>query len=201
MNQRQKKQAVAACFFQPPSDNTGFKYIYLSTKSRIPIGKLRNLFRKLQINNDRILDAHYPDRNIVALLFHNNYEQGLRDQLSRLKISIKDNFDPSNPIHLHDPTLKNISQSEKEQRTFQSHCSRMERALIFIREPIKYIVARYFLLQGWITEKTAQDIYRNKPSEVQASTDVFERNVDMLSISDTSSVTHYNYQDPTFDSQ
>jgi hypothetical protein len=79
LEQKTKRKAAAARFFQPPSPTQGFKYLYLSTKARLPVGKLRNLFRKLEINNNRILDIHYPDRHIIALLTHNDYEPELRE--------------------------------------------------------------------------------------------------------------------------
>lgn len=35
-----------------------------------------------RINSSRVLDIHYPDRHLVALLIHNDYESDLRSQLS-----------------------------------------------------------------------------------------------------------------------
>ncbi|KAG1162133.1 hypothetical protein G6F37_002437 [Rhizopus arrhizus] len=73
-NQRRlQRQEVAARFLQPPSDNQGLQYIYVPTKARVPIGQVRSRLRKLDINNNRILDIHYPDRNILALLVHNEF--------------------------------------------------------------------------------------------------------------------------------
>ncbi|KAG1607104.1 hypothetical protein G6F46_012542 [Rhizopus delemar] len=75
---RQQRQEAAARILQPPSENQGFKYIYLPTKARVPIGQLRSRLRKLDINNNRVLDIHHPDRNVVALLVHNDYADELR---------------------------------------------------------------------------------------------------------------------------
>ncbi|KAG1549161.1 hypothetical protein G6F47_002729 [Rhizopus delemar] len=75
---RLQRQEATARLLQPPSTNQGFKYIYLPTKARVPIGQIRSRLRKLDINNNRIIDIHYPDRNIVALLIHNDYEDELR---------------------------------------------------------------------------------------------------------------------------
>ncbi|KAG1549096.1 hypothetical protein G6F49_009702 [Rhizopus delemar] len=91
---RQQRQKAAARLLQPPSENQSFQYLYLPTKPRVPIGQLRSRLRKLDINNNRILDIHYPDRNIVALLVHNDYANELRYQLKRFKVTLKDNFDP-----------------------------------------------------------------------------------------------------------
>ncbi|KAG0846510.1 hypothetical protein G6F16_013408 [Rhizopus arrhizus] len=70
---RTQRQEAAARLLQPPSENQGFQYVYLPTKARVPIGQIRTRLRKLDIQNTRILDIHYPDRNIVALLVHNDY--------------------------------------------------------------------------------------------------------------------------------
>ncbi|KAG0735466.1 hypothetical protein G6F62_011832 [Rhizopus arrhizus] len=78
---RLQRQEAATRLLQPPSTNQGFKYIHLPTKTRVPIGQIRFRLRKLDINNNRIIDIYYPDRNIVALLIHNGYEDELRQQL------------------------------------------------------------------------------------------------------------------------
>ncbi|EIE79539.1 hypothetical protein G6F46_010589 [Rhizopus delemar] len=97
-NQRYlQHQEAAACFLQPPSDNQGFQYIYVLTKARVSIGKIRSRLRKLGINNNRILDIQYPDRNTLTLLIHNDCTAELRQQLQRSKIITKDGFDPCSP--------------------------------------------------------------------------------------------------------
>ncbi|KAG0802931.1 hypothetical protein G6F18_014088 [Rhizopus arrhizus] len=58
---RVRKEEAAARFFQPPSTNQGFQYLYVSTKSRVPVGKLRSYLRNMGVNNARVLDIHYPD--------------------------------------------------------------------------------------------------------------------------------------------
>jgi hypothetical protein len=92
-----QRQEAATRLLQPPSTNQGFKYIYLPTKARVPIGQIRSHLRKLDINNNHIIDIHYPDSNIVALLIHNDYEDELRQQLQRFKVTIKENFNPCDP--------------------------------------------------------------------------------------------------------
>ncbi|KAG1137714.1 hypothetical protein G6F37_007234 [Rhizopus arrhizus] len=158
-NQRRiQRQEAAARFLQPPSDNQGFQYIYVVTKVRVPIGQVRSRLRKLDINNNRILDIHYPDRNILTLLVHNDYAAELRQQLQRFKITIKDDFDPCSPQNLRDPKYANLPVEERTNRAFMHHCDRMERALQFIRVPVKYAVARHFFSKGWISQKKLLDI-------------------------------------------
>lgn len=117
--------------------------------------------RKLDINNNRILDIHYPDRNVVALLVHNDYADELRSHLQRFKVTLKDDFNPCDPKILRDPQYADASDEERSNLAFMHHCNRMERALKFIRTPVKFAVARYFYAQGWISKQTLQE---NLPS-------------------------------------
>ncbi|KAG0740136.1 hypothetical protein G6F23_008480 [Rhizopus arrhizus] len=129
-NQRRlQRQEAAARFLQPPSDNQGFQYIYVPTKARVPTGQVRSRLRKLDINNNRILDIHYPDRNILALLVHNDYAAELRQQLQRFKVTIKYDFDLCNPQNLRDSKYANLPLEERTNRAFMHHRDRMERAL------------------------------------------------------------------------
>ncbi|KAG1051141.1 hypothetical protein G6F43_006638 [Rhizopus delemar] len=132
-NQRYlQRQGAAACFLQPPSDNQGFQYTYVLTKARVSIGQVRSRLRKLGINNNRILDIHYPDRNILALLIHNDCTAELRQQLQRSKIITKDDFDPCSPQKIRDPKYANLPLEERINCAFMHNRDRMERALQFI---------------------------------------------------------------------
>ncbi|KAG1176635.1 hypothetical protein G6F36_010926 [Rhizopus arrhizus] len=65
---RQQCQETAVRLLQPPSENQGFQCFYLSTKARFPVGQIRSRLRELEIDNNRILDINYLDRNVVILL-------------------------------------------------------------------------------------------------------------------------------------
>ncbi|KAG1150757.1 hypothetical protein G6F37_009888 [Rhizopus arrhizus] len=119
--QQQQRQEAAARLLQSPSTNQGFKYIHLPMKTRVPIGQIRSRLRKLDINNNRIIDIHYPDRNIVALLIHNDYENELRQQLQRFKVTIKEDFNPCDPQVLRDPKYADHTPAERENLAFMHH--------------------------------------------------------------------------------
>jgi hypothetical protein len=106
----------------------------------------------LDINNNRIIDIHYPDRNIVALLIHNDYEDELRQQLHRFKVTIKEDFNPCDPQVFRDPKYADRTPAKRENLAFIHHCNRIERAPQYIRVPVKSAVARYFYLKGWISK-------------------------------------------------
>ncbi|EIE87857.1 hypothetical protein RO3G_12568 [Rhizopus delemar RA 99-880] len=101
----------------------------------VPIGQICSRLRKLDIDSNRIIDIHYPDHNIVALLIHNDYEDELRQQLQRFKVIIKKDFNPCDPQLLRDPKYADRTPAEREDLAFMHHCNRIDRALQYIRTP------------------------------------------------------------------
>ncbi|KAG0775239.1 hypothetical protein G6F18_013983 [Rhizopus arrhizus] len=58
--------------FVPVAAHHDYEYVYLPSRYREPISSLRSKLHKLKINNARVLDVHYPDRQVVALLPRSN---------------------------------------------------------------------------------------------------------------------------------
>ncbi|KAI7902935.1 uncharacterized protein BX663DRAFT_551794 [Cokeromyces recurvatus] len=166
-----QRQQSAARFLQNPSDNQCFQYVYIHTKARIPIKQLRKKLGRLEINKYRILDVHYPTRNIVALLVHNDYVEEPRGQLTKFQITISDDFNPCDGRILKDPKLQHESPEQRDQLAFSFHCDRIERVLGFIRFPVKYSVARYIYAQNWISKTRLDEILASVPSS--DSTDIY----------------------------
>ncbi|KAG0815849.1 hypothetical protein G6F18_013061 [Rhizopus arrhizus] len=79
-------QMAAAGTFSVRSTNHGYKFLYLPIRRRLPIGQIRSRLRQLNINTRRILNIHYSDRDLVALLIHNDYETELRSLLKKFEI-------------------------------------------------------------------------------------------------------------------
>ncbi|KAG1367300.1 hypothetical protein G6F61_013028 [Rhizopus arrhizus] len=156
------------------SSNQGFKYLYVPTKARIPVGTLRTTFRKLGINNARLLDVHYPARNIAAILIHNDYEQEFKDLLRHHNVPIKDDFKPFSGTILADPKYADLPSEERDSIATELQKTRLSRALDHIRPPVKYAVARYFLDQHWIPRSKFDSIiaerYNPKVSAIFAQT-------------------------------
>ncbi|KAG1040046.1 hypothetical protein G6F43_012374 [Rhizopus delemar] len=170
---RLQRQETAARILQPPSENQGFQYIYVPTKARVPVGQLRSRLRKLDINNSRIFDIHYPTRNVVALLVHNDYASELKSHLQKFKVRTKDDFNPCDGSILMDPKYEQSSKEERDDFALMHHSDRVKKALSYIRAPVKAAVARYFYNQGWISKSVLDE---NLPTKVINPTDVF--NVD-----------------------
>ncbi|KAG1137689.1 hypothetical protein G6F37_011048 [Rhizopus arrhizus] len=179
---RLQRQEAAARLLQPSSTNQGFKYIYFPTKARVPIGQIRSRLCKLDINNNRIIDIHYPDRNIVALLIHNDYEDELRKQLQCFKVTIKEDFNPCDPQVLRDPKYADHTPAERENLAFMHHCNRVERALQCIRAPVKFAVARYFYSKGWISKQLLQETLPARTINRQQDIDIFFSDDDHMNI-------------------
>lgn len=169
-NRLQKKQEAAARFFQKPSTNQGFTYIYIPTKARIPVGKLRTTCRRLGIPNGRLLDIHYPTRNLAAILVHNDYASELKSTLQQRGVTVDETYDPSDGKTILDPKYKDYTQFQRDQIASFIHRRRLETALQHIREPVKFAVARYFYQQQWIS-KSAFD--QTMAARSSLPTDVF----------------------------
>jgi hypothetical protein len=160
---QEKREATAARFFQAPSPTQGFQYLYLPTKARIPLGKLRTTFKKLGVNNGRLLDLHYPDRNIVAVLVHNDYAPELQDLLSKRGVKLNTTFDPCDESVLKDPKYANETTEKRHQIASDLHNQRIQRSLVHIRGPAKFAVARFFAHKTWITKQQLADVLATDP--------------------------------------
>ncbi|EIE90023.1 hypothetical protein G6F46_012791 [Rhizopus delemar] len=73
---------------------------------------MRSLLQRLPIKSRSVLDIHYPDRHLAALLVHNDYEAEVRSQLEQFEIPLGDDHDPLDPNHLRHPD--DFDQDEKE---------------------------------------------------------------------------------------
>jgi hypothetical protein len=149
---RAQREAAAARFFQPSSPNQGFRYLYIPTKARIPIGTLRTMFRRMGVNNAQLLDIHYPARHTAAVLIHNDFESEFVDLLMKHRVSHNKNFNPNSGSILEDPNLKDLSTTERDEIARRHQTTRLERAVQHIRASVKYAVARYFYGKSYITK-------------------------------------------------
>ncbi|KAI8380241.1 hypothetical protein BD560DRAFT_323874, partial [Blakeslea trispora] len=163
---RLRRQEATARSFQEASENQGFQHLFIPTRARIPLGQLRAKLRRLNINNSRVLNIHYPARNIVALLVHNDYAPELRQRFEQFKIPLRDKFDPCDPNVVSDPQHAAKTTQERTDIAHRLHCDRMVRALQYIRLPVRYAVARYFFREHWIDETVLQKVLASRTNDV-----------------------------------
>ncbi|ORE06579.1 hypothetical protein BCV72DRAFT_291643 [Rhizopus microsporus var. microsporus] len=173
---RVQREETAARFLQPPSENQGFQYVYIPTKARVPVGQLRGRLHQLDISNSRILDIHYPTRNVVALLVHNDYASELKSHIQKFKVRTKDDFNPCDGSILMDHKYEHCSKEERDGSALMRHSDRVKKALTYIRTPVKAAVARYFYNQGWISKFVLNE---SLPTKVTNPTNVFNTDGDV----------------------
>jgi hypothetical protein len=154
--------------FSNPSENQGFKYLYIPTKARVPVGTLRTTFRKLGVNNARLLDIHYPACNTVAILIHNDYETDFIDLLRRHNIPTKADFNPSSGSILAYPKFTNLTPAEREATASTLQRTRIARARDHIRAPVKFAVARFFLEKQWISKSKFDSLKTDQHTQLAA---------------------------------
>ncbi|KAG1145256.1 hypothetical protein G6F37_005655 [Rhizopus arrhizus] len=119
-------QMAAAGTFSVRSTNHGYKFLYLPIRRRLPIGQIRSRLRQLNINIRRILNIHYSDRDLVALLIHNDYETELH------------------PSNLRDPKYDDWDEADRACAARGLFLCHILRALDHLRGPIKRAVANFF---------------------------------------------------------
>ncbi|KAG1395825.1 hypothetical protein G6F58_011861 [Rhizopus delemar] len=137
--------------FVPVAAHHDYEYVYLPSRYREPISSLRSKLHKLKINNARVLDVHYPDRQVVALLVHTEYTADLLAAFAKAKVEPIQGFNPLNPDLLRDPKYANLSESDRAAKCTEVHQARLVRALKHIRESVRPAVARSFFVKDWIT--------------------------------------------------
>ncbi|KAI8374598.1 uncharacterized protein BYT42DRAFT_479887, partial [Radiomyces spectabilis] len=150
--------------FIPPGPTHGFQYVYLPSRGRIPIGQLRKNLHKIGVDNVRVLDLHYPARQVVAALIHNDYATDFTALFTKHGVHPIADFNPADPKHLGDPQFKDLPITERTAKAQEFFSARMIKAVNGIRFPVKYAVARFFASQQWISPETLAQILPSRPS-------------------------------------
>ncbi|CEG73418.1 hypothetical protein RMATCC62417_08808 [Rhizopus microsporus] len=138
-------QAAAARTFSHPSANQDFKYLYIP----VPTNQLRSRLRRLHVHSSRILDIHYPDRHLVILLIHNDYESEPRSRLNKFAITVRDEYDLLHHANLRDPVRSKWNHQDRADYAFSTFADRLIRAIRRIRTPVQRAVARFFVEKGF----------------------------------------------------
>ena len=153
--------AAAARTFSPSSANQGFKYLYVPVQRRIPISQLRNRIRRLHINSSHVLDIHYPDHHLVALLIHNDYDSELRSQLNKFAITVRDEYDPLDPTNLRDPAWSKWSYQDKVDYASGTFADCLIPAIRRIRAPVQDAAARFFIEKSFFGTEAFPEIFHH----------------------------------------
>jgi hypothetical protein len=91
------------------------------------------------------------------MLVHYDYAKEFEQQLKRFGVQTDVYFDPYDGATLKDPKHTGLSASERSGPAYMYQCNRMERALKYIRTPVRYAVAHYFYSMNWISKATLNE--------------------------------------------
>ncbi|KAJ8651344.1 hypothetical protein O0I10_013155 [Lichtheimia ornata] len=148
-----KAIAAVARHFQPTTDSQGYKFVYIPLRHYMTTSKLRHYLRTLRIENARVLDIHFPQRLLAALLVHNDYADDLEQALTKKGIPTK-NYNPLDTANLVDPKWRedHVTEEDRKEQCRLLRQQKLTKALTFIREPVKFSVARYFFTKNMISK-------------------------------------------------
>ncbi|CEP13597.1 hypothetical protein [Parasitella parasitica] len=133
-----------------------------------------------------------PDRNIAALLLHNDYVAEFKQLLETKRVHFVNNFDPWNGSTLKDPQYKDLSEQERSSKAHDIQQQRLERAVFRIREPVKFAVAHFFYQQKWLPKSFIDHLNQSRYGQPE---DIFEMDeviMDDPSDDTTTNSTHSN---------
>ncbi|KAI8360894.1 hypothetical protein EDC96DRAFT_445089 [Choanephora cucurbitarum] len=117
-----------------PVDGPLFEYVYLPNKYRAHLSVFRQKLRLIGLDNSRVLDVHYSALDVIALLIHTAYKEGLLKVMNKYSLPILTDFNPFSGA-------LNAKSRELQQ-------ARLIRALGYIREQNRRLVAYDFVCQG-----------------------------------------------------
>ncbi|CAO3661157.1 unnamed protein product, partial [Rhizopus stolonifer] len=198
-----RQRQVLVRNFTPMTENQGYQYLYLPNRFRDRISVMRKKLRQLKLDNGRILDVHYPDNKVVALLVHNDYVSEATTILNKCGIQLIQDFNPHDESRLHDPAFAALSKEERSRKMAEVHQNRLFKALEHMRVENRPSVACSFLNLNWITTEQFQARLPVRPttSNRDISTDLAATNTDsdMADVNDISSALD-NLSDSSFPS-
>jgi hypothetical protein len=94
--------------FAPPSNDQGIQYIYVPTNKRCPIKIMRTRLTCLGLERRRVIDIHYPDQNVVAILVHNDCAAETLQCLKKKPESPQSNLIHCTPSVLRNPKVPTL---------------------------------------------------------------------------------------------
>ncbi|KAI9473768.1 MAG: hypothetical protein EXX96DRAFT_579264, partial [Benjaminiella poitrasii] len=156
----------------PQDSNPGFQYLYLPSRNKETLPRLRDKLAYLKVNNWRVLDIHFPARQVVALLVHNDYASELCSLFAAAGITPLVDFNPLDPQHLNDPRLASLPAEALAHKVLLVHQGRLRRGLKFIRSlPVRHAVAADFCSRHWISEAQLLEVRKSGTFTIEGDAD------------------------------
>lgn len=143
--------ARAARLFTDPSPTHGFKFIYLPQKGRVSMSELRRYLSALNIQNGRILDIHFPTRNVCGLLIHKDFEETLITALTKAGVKPLEKFSPEDPDIICDPQYAHATLQQRYNMVMDLQKSRCLRITSRAHSRVQAALAYHFISSGVFT--------------------------------------------------
>lgn len=157
--------------FRPlPALQSGYRFVYFQIGRKQSVQRYRSIFRSLGLDNSRVLDLHFPVRDVVSVLLHTDFVLEFTSAMASLAdASPLLGFDPYDVEHIHDPALrKSLSPAALVQKAKELQNLRVLRAITFVRPSVRVSVARSMLEQNYI-EQAQFDAILAEELEARAS--------------------------------
>ncbi|KAI8329795.1 hypothetical protein BC941DRAFT_441904, partial [Chlamydoabsidia padenii] len=110
------------------------------------------MLHNLGIQTHRILDIHFPTRNVFAMLIHGDYGVTLHDILVSHDI-LPILFNPNDPTNLTDPKYATMNEDVRRTRVQEVHKGHLLRALRHVRSHVYLPLANALVGQGWLSKE------------------------------------------------
>ncbi|KAI8080747.1 uncharacterized protein B0P05DRAFT_539428 [Gilbertella persicaria] len=161
---KQRKAAARIFLVSSPAaagtcvDRPLYEYVYLPNKYRDRLSAFRRKLRLIGLDNSRVLDVHYPARNVVALLIHSAYKEDLLKVMAKYSLPVLTDFDPFSAANVKDPAFASLDADALSAKARELQQARLVRALGYIREQVRRQVAYDFVRQGWLAKEQAGSV-------------------------------------------
>jgi TolA-binding protein len=166
-------ESAKTTFQSPPTMHKKITILYMPSRHRVNRSETRQKLRSVGIQTHRILDIHYPARNTIGLMVHEDYETAIRNSLSKHDIPLLD-FDPLDPNNLENPKYEDMEVTARYEQAVYNQKTRLLRALSHVREHVYTPLARTLIAQGWLTEADVasdEDVSENDDDDDTADDD------------------------------
>ncbi|KAG1441957.1 hypothetical protein G6F56_011265 [Rhizopus delemar] len=149
--------------FRPLSAlQSGYRFVYFQIGRKQSVQRYRSFFRSLGLDNSRVLDLHFPVRDVVSVLLHTDFVLEFTSAMASLAVA--------SPLLGFDPydVRKFLSPAALVQKAKELQNLRVLRAITFVRPSVRVSVARSMLEQDYI-EQAQFDAILAEELEARAS--------------------------------
>ncbi|KAI8098148.1 uncharacterized protein B0P05DRAFT_520669 [Gilbertella persicaria] len=136
-------------------DGPLYEYVYLPNKYRDRLSAFRRKLRLIGLDNSRVLDVHYPARNVVALLIHSAYKEDLLKVMAKYSLPVLTDFDPFSAANVKDPAFASLDADALSAKARELQQARLEQVRWLSKEqagsvvgPLSAVAGMDFTLAG-----------------------------------------------------